>query len=562
MRFGKIEIAGKKVFPIGTPSGCVATDPMCAANLMDGCEEYGTWTAKSASLYPKVVPEGDEVENPDSSKEYGCREPILVKTGFRRRENAVGLTNPGAKVMARMIQEAGIPKDRLIIGSVFGKTLDDYVEAAVILQGAVDMIEGNYSCPNSEKEGMVFGQDPETVFRFTKAIVDAINMPFLAKLTPNMDNVDFGIGDIAKAAIDAGAYGIVLINTSGPNENPHLYFGRGGESGAGISNLRIRCLNEVREAIGPEPFIQGGGGIFSARDAKRDFENGANAITMGTALFGMREKGIAGFLRSFVYDLRNGTDSAGSYLRDIDMGYKKVKIRRVINGQSDFKVFETDTSIDALPGQFVFAMLPEIGNIGKPGEKPFSIMDNDPLTLGVLARGYFTGHFNNLRGGDSFFYKGPCGQGVDVPRESDVVLVGGGCGIAGLYLLVKQFSGKANVTCLLGAKDNDYLPYLDEFKRHSDVHVITDNKGMVSDLFESVPLSRGSYFFNCGPRAMMDAVLPLELEITGRDRVCYSVDRITRCGEGACGSCVDDGKYAIENKGKLTCREGPFMSLG
>jgi len=520
------------------------------------CKEYGIWTSKSTSPYPKIVPEGDEVENPDPDKEYGCREPILVKLGPRRFLNAVGLTNLGAEVMREKIIEADIPDDRVKIGSIFGKTLEDYVKAAVILEDAVDVLEGNYSCPNSEKEGMIFGQDPEIVYNFTKAIVDAVNIPFLVKLTPNMDNVPYSIGDVAKASIDAGAYGVVLINTSGPHKNPHLYFGRGGESGAGIRDLRIECVREVREAVGRDPFISATGGIFTARDVRESIESGANAIGIGTALFGMNDQQIISYLPAIVKDLINGTDNASQFLRDVDMTYHRVKIEEVLNSDCDFKIFRTYREMKAEPGQFVYGYLPNIN--GKPGEKPFSVMDDEPLTLGVQERGYFTKAFNQLKKGDYFYFRGPYGKGLDVPDESDVVLVGGGCGIAGINLLAKRFSEKSDVTILLAAKDKDHISYLENFRRYGEVKVITEDgslgrKGLVTGLFGSLDIGQDSYFFNCGPKAMVNAILPLELEITRFDRIYSSVDRITRCGMGGCGSCAD-------SKGRRTCVEGPFIS--
>jgi len=61
------------------------------------------------------------------------------------------------------------------------------------------------------------------------------------------------------------------------------------------------------------------------------------------------------------------------------------------------------------------------------------------------------------------------------------------------------------------------------------------------------------YFFNCGPKAMIDAVVPLELKISSPERVYSSLDYRTKCGVGICGSCADD-------KGRRTCVEGHFMS--
>jgi len=51
---------------------------------------------------------------------------------------------------------------------------------------------------------------------------------------------------------------------------------------------------------------------------------------------------------------------------------------------------------------------------------------------------------------------------------------------------------------------------------------------------------------------MVEAVLPLELEVSDSSRVISSVDYITRCGRGLCGSCAD-------KKGILSCLEGPYL---
>lgn len=313
----------------------------------------------------------------------------------------------------------------------------------------------------------------------------------------------------------------------------------------------------MRKAIGPSPFVVSGGGIFNGEDIKIDFSEGANVVTIGTALFGMNDRKISYFLPAVVDDVRNGTNKSLRFLEDVDMDYHEVRIEEVINEDSDFKVFRTDSRIDALPGQFVFAMLPSIGKNGKPDEKPFSVMDDDPFTLGVLKRGYFTGHFNNLKKGDSFFYRGPYGQGVYVPNNSEVVLVGGGCGIAGLLLLAKRFSGKANVTMFLGAKDKKNLSYVDEFAKYGWLEVATEDgslgrKGLVTDLVRDYKLDKGSYFFNCGPKAMVKDVEALEKEYSDNMRISSSVDHITRCGFGGCGGCTN-------HRGERTCLDGPFM---
>lgn len=69
-------------------------------------------------------------------------------------------------------------------------------------------------------------------------------------------------------------------------------------------------------------------------------------------------------------------------------------------------------------------------------------------------------------------------------------------------------------------------------------------------------------FYGCLPvltsepeqiKGMVKAVLPLELKLASPEKIYSSVDYMTRCGIGICGSCAD-------KKGRRTCVEGPFLS--
>lgn len=184
-------------------------------------------------------------------------------------------------------------------------------------------------------------------------------------------------------------------------------------------------------------------------------------------------------------------------------------------------------------------------------------MDNSPLTLGVLEKGEFTKKFNSLKEGDYFYFRGPYGIAPTINKAEDVALVGGGCGIAGLYLFAKKLSKTNRVITFLGAKDKQHLPYLKKFENFSKVYTATEDgssgkKGLVTDLLKEIELNKQSYFLNCGPKAMVEAVLPLELKVSNPERVYSSVDYMTRCGVGICGSCAD-------KRGRRTCVEGPFV---
>ena len=80
---------------------------------------------------------------------------------------------------------------------------------------------------------MLIGIDPKNVFEFTKACREVTNKPFLAKLTPNVDDIT----EHVMAAKRAGATGVSLINTEGPHK---VYDGYGNPiltspGGGGIS---------------------------------------------------------------------------------------------------------------------------------------------------------------------------------------------------------------------------------------------------------------------------------------------------------------------------------------
>ena len=522
--------------PFTIPSGIITTQVSCLEKIAREIPEIGILTTKSIGPEPIA----------------GNREPILAQYSPGCFVNAVGLTNPGAEEFARELAQHEFPQNKFLLASIFGKDAEEFVYVAKTLEDHVDGFELNLSCPHAKGYGMQLGQDPKIVEEITKRVVAQTRKPVFAKLTPNAGN----IGKIAQSAVNVGATGLVAINTVGPgyhstNGNPVLTNKVGGLSGRGITPIGLKCVKDIRQAVGEAIPIIGMGGISSARDVEAYVNAGANIFGIGSALAGMNDQTLKDYFSAIVEDLQNDgrTNHSLKFLQEVDMDYRKVDVSERLNSNCDFRIFRTNQSIQTKPGQFVFAWIPGIG------EKPFSVMDDYPLTLGILERGEFTKQVNQLQEGDAFYVRGPYGQGIDVPKDSDVVLVGGGCGIAGLYLLAKKFSEKSNVTTLLAAKDKYHIPHIKEFGKYGRIEIATEDgslgrRGLVTNLMRD--LRQGSYFFNCGPKAMVNAVLPLELEVSSPERVCSSVDYMTRCGVGICGSCADE-------KGRRTCVEGPFM---
>jgi dihydroorotate dehydrogenase subfamily 1 len=101
--------------------------------------------------------------------------------------------------------------------------LDGWAELAQAMEGAgADLIEANLICPNitltakqlgaasdgerGERGGAISGQDPDAAREVTRALKEAVDIPVVCKLTPNVTDVTA----IARACEEGGADGICL----------------------------------------------------------------------------------------------------------------------------------------------------------------------------------------------------------------------------------------------------------------------------------------------------------------------------------------------------------------
>jgi dihydroorotate dehydrogenase (NAD+) catalytic subunit len=201
--------------------------------------------------------------------------------------NAIGLQGIGVH---RYIAEK-LPELRRLgvtnIVNICGSTLDEYVELARILSDAegVHALELNISCPNIKEGGITFGCSLHGTFDVVSAVKKVTHLPVMPKLTPNVTDV----ASIAKAAEDAGADAISLVNTflamaiDVETRRPRLSNIVGGLSGPAIRPIAVRMVYECRKAV--KIPIVGMGGIACATDALEFMIAGAAAVQVGTANF-------------------------------------------------------------------------------------------------------------------------------------------------------------------------------------------------------------------------------------------------------------------------------------
>lgn len=203
--------------------------------------------------------------------------------------NSVGLKNPGVDaVVNEKIPDLRKKYPELpIIASVGGEKISDYVLVAKKISDTklVNALEINISCPNVDKGGMEFGVDPDIAYELIKEVKAVSEVPIYVKLSPNVTDIKV----IAKAVADAGADGIVLINTVMGMKidinTKKSVIGRpmGGYSGSAIHPIAVRMVYEVSHCVNL-PII-GVGGIETAQDVIEMYLAGASAVQIGTAHF-------------------------------------------------------------------------------------------------------------------------------------------------------------------------------------------------------------------------------------------------------------------------------------
>ncbi len=201
--------------------------------------------------------------------------------------NAIGLQNMGVETFLKD-KLPYIPADATLIANLYAQTAEDFGELAAIFaaEDRIAALEVNISCPNVRCGGVAFGQDPAMAAQVTAAVRKrAGTKPVMVKLSPNVTDITV----IAKAAVDAGADMLSLINTlSGMSVDIRTRKSRlanvvGGLSGPAVKPVALRMVHQVVRAVNV-PVI-GMGGIASAEDVLEFILVGAHAVQVGTYNF-------------------------------------------------------------------------------------------------------------------------------------------------------------------------------------------------------------------------------------------------------------------------------------
>ncbi len=178
---------------------------------------------------------------------------------------------------------------KIVVASIMGQTLSDWAQLAHMAEEAgVDAVELNFSCPQMGLEGMGsdVGQNIELVMHYTSYVKHRVNIPVIAKMTPNITQINAP----AVASALAGADAISAINTiKSVTMSDSSMVSRqrtiSGYSGRAIKPIALRFILEMAKnpILGNTP-LSGIGGIETWRDALEFMQLGCTNVQVCTAV--------------------------------------------------------------------------------------------------------------------------------------------------------------------------------------------------------------------------------------------------------------------------------------
>lgn len=227
------------------------------------------------------------------------------------------------------------------------------------------------------------------------------------------------------------------------------------------------------------------------------------------------------------------------------------RIQQVIEENTRTKTFVLDASVDAVPGQFIMVWLPGFD------EKPFSLANDDPVSITVAQVGPFTRLLHDQEAGERLWFRGPFGHGFGISGQR-LLLVGGGYGVAPIDFLARRaIEQGCEITVAVGARTASDLLFTERFMNlNVDLHLTTEDGsvgqlGLVTDVVEPLLAAREvDTLCACGPHGMLAALDALCREHGVPAQLSW--EAYMRCGIGLCGSCEHDGL--------LLCMDGPVLA--
>lgn len=185
--------------------------------------------------------------------------------------------------------------EKVMVASIMGSNEDEWKQLAKMCeQAGVDLIEGNFSCPQmtSHAMGSDVGTNVDLVKKYTQAVTSVTKIPFIAKMTPNITSMELP----ALAALEGGAAGVSAINTIKSITNIDfenmtampVVNGKSsisGYSGAAVKPIALRFITQLMQnEIIRKRDLSGIGGIETWRDCVEFLLLGCRNLQVTTSI--------------------------------------------------------------------------------------------------------------------------------------------------------------------------------------------------------------------------------------------------------------------------------------
>ncbi|MDO5538757.1 MAG: dihydroorotate dehydrogenase electron transfer subunit [Eubacteriales bacterium] len=187
--------------------------------------------------------------------------------------------------------------------------------------------------------------------------------------------------------------------------------------------------------------------------------------------------------------------------------------------------------------------------------RPISVYDADKDTVSFLYKvvGKGTALLAQLKVGDEITLDGSHGNGFpSVPEAKKIALVGGGVGIAPLYLAAKTLK-KENPDCRVDI----YLGFSGEPILTQEYQAVADSVTVNVGGFVTDDIDPNEYdaIMTCGPTVMMKVLYDKCVRCKAEAVLYVSMENRMACGIGAClvCSCKTDGGN------RKVCKDGPVF---
>ena len=198
--------------------------------------------------------------------------------------------------------------------------------------------------------------------------------------------------------------------------------------------------------------------------------------------------------------------------------------------------------------------------------RPFSIhnYENNTISFLIKAVGEGSTSLSKLKQNDIINAVLPLGKGFSVSKalSGKSLLIGGGVGIAPIYLLAKQINAaKADINVLIGGKTDRDLLCIDNFNDLCTTFFTTEDgskgcKGFVTNhKCINEDINQYANIFCCGPEPMMKAIASIARKNSIFCEV--SLENKMACGIGACLCCVTETKHGNQ----CVCTNGPVFNI-